>query len=216
MSRGTPRTLKEKPAPSPRHAKSTSILRREFYARPTLTVARDLIGARLVRISNGRRLAGIITETEAYIGEKDLGCHAKAGRTKRTEVMYGPPGHAYVYFTYGNHWMLNVVTEREGFPAAVLIRAMQPVDGVKIISRRRNHRDMRGPGKLTQGLGITKTDNGLDLTNSKSKLWIEAGWRVPDMVVTRGPRVGLNTVPEPWKSKPWRFLVDGWYVDTAE
>ena len=120
-----------------------------------------------MRISNGRRLAGIITETEAYIGEQDLGCHAKAGRTKRTAVMYGPPGHAYVYFTYGNHWMLNVVTEREGFPAAVLIRAIQPVDGIGSIARRRNHRDTHGPGKLTQGLGITELENGLDLTNSK-------------------------------------------------
>ena len=105
------------------------ILPREFYNRPTLTVARELIGARLVRILNGQRLVGIITETEAYIGEKDLGCHAKAGRTARTAVMYGPPGHAYVYFTYGNHWMLNVVTEREGFPAAVLLRAIQPIEG---------------------------------------------------------------------------------------
>jgi DNA-3-methyladenine glycosylase len=134
----------------------------------------------------------------------------------RTEVMYGPPGHAYVYFTYGNHWMLNVVTEGEGFPAAVLIRAIQPVEGIGSIARRRNHRDTRGPGKLTAGLGITKAENGVDLTGSKSKLWIERGWQVPDSVVTRGPRVGLNTVPEPCKSKPWRFLVDGWHLDITE
>ncbi|MBN2501272.1 MAG: DNA-3-methyladenine glycosylase, partial [Anaerolineales bacterium] len=101
-------------------------LPREFYNRPTLTVARELIGARLVRILEGVKLVGLITETEAYVGEEDLGCHAKAGRTPRTQVMYGPPGHAYVYFTYGNHWMLNAVTEREDFPAAVLIRAIQP------------------------------------------------------------------------------------------
>ena len=193
-----------------------SILPRDFYARPTLTVARDLIGARLVHLANGRRLAGIILETEGYIGEQDLGCHAKAGRTKRTAVMYGPPGHAYVYFTYGNHWMLNVVTEREGFPAAVLIRAVQPVDGIRGIARRRNHRDTHGPGKLTQGLGITGMHNGLDLTIGQSKLWIEADRHVPNSLVTRGPRVGLNTVPEPWKSKPWRFLVKGWNLETGE
>ena len=103
------------------------ILPRDFYDRPTLTVARDLMGARLVRILDGVKLVGLITETEAYISEKDLACHARAGRTARTAVMYGEPGHAYVYFTYGNHWMLNVVTERKGFPAAVLIRAIQPI-----------------------------------------------------------------------------------------
>src|SRR5688572_13882499 len=101
-----------------------------FYARPTLTVARELLGARLVRILDGVRLEGLISETEAYVGETDLGCHAKAGRTRRTQVMYGPPGRAYVYFTYGHHWMLNAVTEAEGFPAAVLIRAIQPLQGV--------------------------------------------------------------------------------------
>ena len=216
MTRGTGATRSALAASLAGRAQASSILRRQFYARPTLTVARDLIGARLVRISNGRRLAGLITETEAYIGEQDLGCHATAGRTKRTEVMYGPPGHAYVYFTYGNHWMLNVVTEREGFPAAVLIRAIQPVDGVLTIARRRNHRDTYGPGKLTQGLGISNVENGVDLTDPNSKLRIEFGWRVADLAVTRGPRVGLNTVPEPWKSRPWRFLVDGWNLDTGE
>lgn len=183
------------------------ILPREFYAGPTLAVARGLIGARLVRILRGRRLSGIITETEAYIGEKDLGCHAKAGRTMRTQVMYGPPGHAYVYFTYGNHWMLNVVTQADGYPAAVLIRAIQPVEGAGVMSRRRSGRDTRGPGKLTQAMGINRRENGLDLTHSDSGLWIEAGMQVPKSLVTKGPRVGLNTVPEPWKSKPWRFLV---------
>jgi DNA-3-methyladenine glycosylase len=181
------------------------VLPREFYLRPTLTVARQLIGARLVRIFRGHQLVGIITEAEAYIGEKDLGCHAKAGRTARTQVMYGEPGHAYVYFTYGNHWMLNVVTEREGFPAAVLIRAIQPVEGVVTMSRRREGRDTRGPGKLTKAMGISGSDNCTDLTGARSSLRIELGIKVPESLVTKGPRVGLNTVPEPWKSKPWRF-----------
>jgi DNA-3-methyladenine glycosylase len=104
-------------------------LPRKFYNRSTLTVARELIGARLVRILDGVKLVGLITETEGYIGEEDLACHARAGWTPRTLPMYGPPGHAYVYFTYGNHWMLNAVTEREGFPAAVLIRAIWPHRG---------------------------------------------------------------------------------------
>ncbi len=187
-------------------------LPRNFYDRPTLTVARALIGARLVRILNSKKLVGLITETEAYISEKDLACHAKAGLTPRTAVMYGLPGHAYVYFTYGNHWMLNIVTECEGFPAAVLIRAIQPVEGVEIMSRRRSGGDTFGPGKLTQALGITKSENGLDLTKANSRLWVEAGRAVPNLLVTKGPRVGLNNTPEPWKSKPWRFLVKGWKI----
>lgn len=182
-------------------------LPRKFYNRPTLTVARELLGARLVHISRGKKLVGFITETEGYIGEEDLACHAKAGYTKRTAPMYGPPGHAYVYFTYGNHWMLNAVTEREGFPAAVLIRAIQPIEGVELMMKRRQGRDTFGPGKLTQALGITISQNYADLTDPASGLWIEAGVKVPDKSVTIGARVGLNTTPEPWFSKPWRFLV---------
>jgi len=172
-----------------------------------LTVARELIGARLVRILEGVKLVGLITETEAYIGETDLACHAKAGLTPRTAPMYGPPGHAYVYFTYGNHWMLNAVTERAGFPAAVLIRAIQPLEGVEIMLERRNGRDTRGPGKLCQAMGITKSENRADLTGRTGGLWIEAGQSIPDQSVTIGPRVGLNNTPEPWLSKPWRFRV---------
>jgi len=182
-------------------------LPRSFYDRPTLQVARELIGARLVRMLDGVKLVGIISETEAYISQKDLACHAKAGLTARTAVMFGGPGHAYVYFTYGNHWMLNAVTEREGFPAAVLIRAIQPIEGVETMSARRSGRDTFGPGKLTQAMGITKSENGVDLTETTSGLWIEAGVKVPNSLVTKGPRVGLNNTPEPWLSKPWRFLV---------
>ena len=186
---------------------------RDFYDRPTLTVARELIGARLARVSDGVTLVGLITETEAYTGEEDLGCHAKAGRTPRTQVMYGPPGHAYVYFTYGHHWMLNAVTEREGFPAAVLIRAIQPLEGAETMRKRRQGRDTFGPGKLCQALGIAKSENNADLTKAGSNLRIEAGVKVPDSLVTIGPRVGLYSVPEPWKSKPWRFLVKGWQIE---
>ena len=192
------------------------ILPREFYDRPTLKVARDLIGARLVRILDGVKLVGLIVETEAYISEKDLACHAKAGLTPRTAPMYGEPGHAYVYFTYGNHWMLNVVTEREGFPAAVLIRAIQPIEGVEVMSRRRQGRDTFGPGKICQAMGIGKGENTADLTGTASGLWIEAGIQVPNSLVTKGPRVGLNSTPEPWLSKPWRFKVKGWNILNEE
>jgi len=181
------------------------ILPRNFYDRPTLTVARELIGARLVRILDGVRLAGIITEAEAYVGEEDLGCHARSGRTKRNAVMFGPPGHAYVYFTYGNHWMLNAVTEREGFPAAVLLRAIEPVEGIEIMLQRRNGRDTRGPGKLAQALAIDGLLNAADLCSKDFGIWIEAGNPVADGDIITGPRVGLDTVPEPWKSMPWRY-----------
>jgi len=184
-----------------------SPLPRKFYNRPTLTVARELLGTRLIHISDGIKLVGLISETEAYFGFDDLASHAKAGRTIRTDPMFGEPGHAYVYFTYGNHWMLNAVTEKEGFPAAVLIRAIQPLEGVEAMMKRRQGRDTLGPGKLTQALGITKSQNYADLTESSSGLWIEAGVKVPEKSVTIGARVGLNTTPEPWFSKPWRFLV---------
>jgi DNA-3-methyladenine glycosylase len=179
----------------------------KFYDRPTLTVARELLGARLVRMMDGAKLVGLISETEAYFGFDDLASHAKAGRTIRTAPMFGLPGHAYVYFTYGNHWMLNAVTEKEGFPAAVLIRAIQPIEGIDVIMERRQGRDSLGPGKLTQALGITKSENNINLTEASSSLRIETGIFVPNKSVTIGPRVGLNKTPEPWLSKPWRFLV---------
>jgi DNA-3-methyladenine glycosylase len=184
---------------------ASSCLPREFYDRPTLTVARELLGMRLVRFLDGEQLAGIITETEAYVGEEDLGCHARSGRSHRNAVMYGMPGFAYVYFTYGMHWMLNAVTEPEGFPAAVLIRAIHPVNGLEIIAARRQGRDTLGPAKLTQALGVDGADNRADLCSPASGLWIEAGAEIAQSNIITGPRVGLYTVPEPWKSVPWRF-----------
>lgn len=182
----------------------------DFYNRPTLTVARELLGCRLVRILDGIRLSGIITETEAYIGESDLGCHAKAGKTKRTQVMYGLPGRAYVYFTYGMHWCFNAVTEAEGFPAAVLIRAVETEEGLRMVESRRARAKKadwtNGPAKLTLAFGIDSSQNGIDLTTTESGLWIEPGVVISDSSVTIGPRVGLYNVPEPWKSVPWRFF----------
>lgn len=183
------------------------ILPQSFYSRPTLSVARELLGSRLVRILDGVRLAGIITEAEAYVGQDDLGCHAKAGRTKRNAVMFGPPGYAYVYFTYGQHWMLNAVTENEGFPAAVLIRAIDPIEGADVISLRRHGRDTIGPAKLTMALGINGDLNGAGLFGPGSGIWIEEGFAVSAGDIITSPRVGLYTVPEPWKSMPWRFQI---------
>jgi len=187
-------------------------LPRAFFARPTLRVARDLLGQRLVRIEpGGTRTSGWIVETEAYVGQADLGCHAHIGRTARNEVMWGLAGHAYVYFTYGMHWMLNVVTEREGFPAAVLLRAIVPSEGAPRMRRRRSGRPPSaltdGPAKLCQALGIDRRLNGHDLCAAGASLSIERGVPIARRFVTRGPRVGLNGVSEPWKSKPWRFRV---------
>lgn len=187
-----------------------SILARSFYDRPTLAVARDLLGARLVRVENGRRIAGIIVETEAYCGETDLGCHAKAGRTKRTAPLYGPPGHAYIYFTYGNHWLFNTVTCPEGRPEAVLVRAILPTEGLQVIEQRRGRQPRKrwtdGPGKLAQALGLDGRLNTADLTQPQAEIFIESAPPIPEQFVTTTPRIGLYTVPEPWKSIPWRFL----------
>ena len=189
----------------------SSRLDRSFFERSTLQVARDLLGVRLVRLQDGLRLSGIIVETEAYRGQEDQGCHARAGLTGRTRVMFDQPGHAYVYFTYGMHWMLNFVTEVTGFPAAVLIRALQLTEGLDLIAARRNGqppaRWTDGPAKICQALDIDGGLNGSDLCAEGAALFVEEGIRIPDLAVTTGPRVGLNSVPEPWKSIPWRFLV---------
>jgi len=181
-----------------------------FYDRPVLQVARELLGMRLVRyLGDGRRISGLIVEAEAYDGEADLACHARAGRTPRTEVMYGPPGRAYVYFTYGMHWCLNCVTGPSGYPAAVLLRAIRPEEGLDLIAVRRPGRPQpewsNGPGKLTQALGIDGALNGVNLTEMAGGLWIEAAQPVAEERLLVGPRVGIQNVPEPWRSKPWRF-----------
>ena len=188
-----------------------SIIARDFYTRPALAVARDLLGCRLVREQNGTRLAGLILETEAYQGEEDLGCHASAGKTPRTSVMYGPPGYAYVYFTYGIHWLLNAVTDQEGTPAAVLIRAIQPAEGEGVMAQNRPYRAyqpdwMDGPAKLTQALDIDGDFNRVDLCDQSGGLWIEDGKGLDDDQIVQTARVGLNSVPEPWRSIPWRFV----------
>jgi DNA-3-methyladenine glycosylase len=198
---------------SPTKPKRIVRLKAGFYSYSTLELARRLLGKRLVRRLDGVRLSGRIVEVEAYIREDDLACHARFGRTARNAVMYGPPGHAYVYFTYGMHWMLNVVAEREGFPAAVLIRALEPLEGIETMQRNRGLEKIqdlcRGPARLTQALGIDRALNGANLCASDSGLWIEDALPVDEASIATGPRIGLNNTPEPWLSTPWRFYVAG-------
>lgn len=166
---------------------------------------------RLVRQLDGTRLSGTIVETEAYRGEEDLACHARCGRTARNAVMYGPPGRAYVYFTYGMHWCLNAVTGPEGYPAAVLIRALVPLEGQEVIAARRAGvkpaQWTDGPAKLTRALAIDGSLNGCDLSDPASGLWIEPGQPPAAGDILCAPRVGLHNVPEPWKSMPWNFRI---------
>lgn len=184
-------------------------LPRNFYARPTLQVARDLLGQRLVRVLNGERVGGRIVETEAYVGEADKANHAARGWRERHAVMYGPPGHAYVYLIYGVHHALNAVTESEGFPAAVLIRAIAPDEGLAVLRARRGGRPdaelTNGPGKLCQALGIDLGLNGVDLTESPD-LFIEADVAVDETQVKRTPRVGVGG-DDRAKSALWRFVL---------
>jgi DNA-3-methyladenine glycosylase len=186
------------------------VLPHSFYARPTLRVAGDLLGKVLVHRTRHGVTSGVIVETEAYIGEDDPACHASFGRTARSEPLFGPPGFAYVYLNYGVHYLMNAVTEADGFPGAVLIRALQPLDGIALMQKRRapdgrvidEHALCRGPGNLTRALGITIKDNRLDL--AASTLTIEdRGISVGD--IATGPRIGIRVAIE----RPWRYWIEG-------
>jgi DNA-3-methyladenine glycosylase len=168
---------------------------------------------RLVKIeATGQRVVGEISETEAYIGTEDDACHARSGRTARNKTMWGPAGFYYVYFTYGMHWMLNFVTEQDGFPAAVLMRGVIVLEGQEIIRQRRAGQPHQhwtdGPAKLCKAFGIDGSYDGLDSVIPAADLYIVTGQAIPDSSVTIGPRVGLNRVVEPWKSMPWRFRIN--------
>jgi len=174
-----------------------NILSKRYFNRPTLTVARSLVGKYVVRENGRGRMTGKIIEVEAYVGCQDKACHASKGRTTRTEVLFGPPGMSYVYLIYGMYHMLNVVTERMEFPAAVLIRAIE-VDGELI----------DGPGKLCRALEIDRSLNRLDLTRGQS-LWFEdRGARVSSEQVGTFPRIGVDYAGI-WAKKPWRFRLCG-------
>lgn len=190
-------------------AGSMAKLPRFFYEQDTVDVARQLLGKYLVRKHPQGSTVGRIVETEAYIGPHDLACHAAKGRTARTEVMFGLAGHAYVYFVYGIHYMLNLVTEAADHPAAVLIRALEPVNGIELMEARRatgNRRNLcSGPGKLCQAFAIDRSLNAADLCGDIIHIE-DRGEPIPKFLAR--PRVGVDYAGK-WKDKPFRFLVRG-------
>lgn len=185
-----------------------AILPRTFYEKNTVRVAKELLGKVLVRRLGSMRLEGIIVETEAYRGHDDAGSHAYRGQTKRNQVMFGEPGHAYVYFTYGMHYCLNVTTEPIGQPGAVLVRAVQPIRGVSEMMSLRGTQHVEdltnGPAKLTQAFAVTKTLNGHDLTSGR-KLYIAELSSPEPCSLASGTRIGIKAGAE----KPWRFFAKG-------
>lgn len=191
-----------------------SRLKHAFFARDTRTVARCLLGCLLVRELDGQRLAGRVVEVEAYTGWGDVASHGHRGRTPRNAIMFGEVGFSYVYFIYGRYWLLNVVAKPPGvdYPAAVLIRAIEPIEGLPQMAWRRAGRPQRewtsGPGRLTVALAIDGMLNGVDMTAVGSPLYFERGSLMHGEHIRTGPRIGVN-VPEPWRSKPWRYWIDG-------
>jgi len=186
-----------------------AILKKKIYTNDTVQVARFLLGKNLVREIRGIRLSGMITETEAYCGKGDSACHAHRDRTPRNSIMFGHPGHAYVYFTYGMHYMLNLVTEEEGNPCAVLIRAVQPLAGIAQMESRRKKKGTQltnGPAKLCQAFAIDKSLNGWDLTCGK-ELWLEDYKTFPPLMITATPRIGIDYARQEHRDALWRFIL---------
>ena len=192
-----------------------TVISRNFFNQPTLQVARALLGQRLVREVAGQRLGGQIVETEAYLGLDDSASHAYKGRTARTAVMFGSPARTYVYLIYGLYYMLNIVTEAESIPAAVLIRALEPQEGLETMQANRRRGQTRpitdrnltnGPGKLCQALAIDKTLNDWDLSRRQA-LWLEPGPSLPDAAIAAGPRIGIDYAAPKDREAPWRFWV---------
>lgn len=192
----------------------TSRLPGEFFARDATIVARELLGQLLVFETEGDRIAGKVVETEAYQGWDDQASHASRGKTARTSVMFGPVGHAYLYFIYGRYWLLNVVARREdvNYGGAVLIRAFEPLEGLPLIeSRRKGVKGpalTNGPARLTMALGLDGRWNGIDLCQADSALHFEKKTPTDPMLITEAPRIGIN-VSEPWQSMPWRYYITG-------
>ncbi len=185
------------------------VLPRDFYLQDTLTVAKDLLGKLIVHIDKGSRLSGMIVETEAYLGEQDDACHASKGRTKRTEVMYQLGGHAYIYLIYGMYELFNVVTRHEGYPEAVLIRAVEPIDGIDQMTENYKHslsslKLTNGPGKFTKAMNITRSLNCNDLTTKP--LFIEEYKNISNTEITVSKRIGIHYAKN-WKDKNFRFYI---------
>jgi DNA-3-methyladenine glycosylase len=186
-----------------------TVLPRDFYAREPVVVAEDLLGQRLVRVLDGVALSGRIVETEAYRGTEDAASHARMGRTDRNAPMFGPPGHAYVYFIYGMHWMFNISAHPQDSPGAVLIRALEPEGGIDVMSRLRRQVGRQeltnGPAKLAQALAINDDLNGLDLCAGQQFAIFRADLREGEKV-SCGPRVRVPGGEEA-KQRPWRFWI---------
>jgi len=186
-----------------------------FFARDTLRVARELLGKKLVRKFRGNVLSGVICELEAYLGSNDSASHAFKGQTPRNAVMFGPAGVAYVYFIYGMYYMLNVVTEAEDNPCAILIRAIAPHEGVKYMERYRGRSGKNltdGPAKLCQALAINKSLNGWKLAAGK-KLWVEARPVIAEQYIKKGPRIGIDYASPADRRAARRFWIDEKYVN---
>ena len=172
-------------------------------------MARELLGKKLVRHIDGVRLSGMISETEAYCGSEDSACHAHRGKTERNAIMFGEPGHAYVYFTYGMHYLVNFITEKAGIPCAVLIRAIEPLEGIEHMEarRKRKGKDLaNGPAKLCEALSIDKSLYGWDLTLGE-KLWVENYKKIPDSEFIATPRIGIDYAHQKHREALWRFVV---------
>ncbi len=186
-----------------------SRLGQDYFRQDAVCVARDLLGKPLLRRQDGQLVGGIIVETEAYVGEDDTACHASRGRTARTQIMYGAPGHYYIYLIYGMYHMLNIVTGEEGHPQAVLIRALHPQQGIEQMRALRggvaDQQLCNGPGKLCQALGIDKALNGMSVAGTA--LWLEDAAPVEDAAVTAGPRVGIGYASPEDQQRPWRFAL---------
>lgn len=192
-----------------------SILTHDFYARDTLMTAGALLGKKLVRKYNGNIISGLISETEAYLGSKDSASHAFKGKTPRNRVMFGRAGRAYVYFVYGMHYLLNMVTEEEENPCAILIRAIVPLDGIEHMQRYRGRNGKGltdGPAKLCQALAIDKSLNGWDLTAGK-KLWVEYQPPIPGRFIKKGPRIGIGYAKPADRRAARRFWIYRKYLD---
>lgn len=193
---------------------------REFYIKPTLKVAKALLGKYLVHKTKRGLMAAKIVETEAYIGPQDKASHAYLGKkTPRNKAEYYVGGHIYIYLVYGMHWQLNISTEKEDFPCCVLIRALDPMEGLKLMVQNRYHQKIEhlppkqilnltnGPGKLCQAFGFSKKHYGLDLVKDKTFYLEDRGEIIRPRDIKSGPRIGIDYAGPIWAKKPWRFWI---------
>ena len=198
-------------------------LKRNFFVQPTLKVAKELLGKYLVRIDKGRRISGMIVETEAYLGPKDKASHAYLGKkTLRNRAEYLIGGHIYIYLVYGMYWQLNISTFKEGKPECVLVRALEPKEGIELMIKNRKIKKPKiineqflkklcsGPGVLCQALNLDKSFYSYNLGQKKATLFVEdRGVKIKPSEIAKGPRIGIDYAGPYWSKKPWRSLIKG-------